>query len=236
MTEQLSLVSSTLNLSGGGLVSFTQRGLAITPAVSNDELIAIGNRLFATKSYLNWALGSVFAEMLARRRPATEKNSTGVHFDEEWLSGYTLAHHLDPKEKREVLGVFQFYARGGPTPPLSYEHHREAMWGVDDGQPGQLDRAIAYLNRAHQQGLSVTGLRRLIRSENATETPEPRQMTLAGYSAVFDFMRYAKRELNNVPNYTREQARLILRDLGESTLSFIDALREIANSEDSNRA
>lgn len=229
MTDPLGLISSTLHVTQAtGGIRYTQRGFAIGELVSDKDLIEAGNRLFAAKSYLNWALGSVFAEMLARKRDRKEHNEPGVHFDDAWLAQYTEGHALDPKEKRELLGVFQFYARAGDTPPLSYEHHREAMWGAANGQPGELNRAIAYLDRAHKEGLTYTQLRRVIRKEKVTEKPEPKQAELAHYSAVFDFMRFAKRELDKVSDYTPQQAKLILADLGEPTLSYIDALREIA--------
>ncbi len=63
---------------------------------------------------------------------------------------------------------------------------------------------------------------------NATETMEARQTDLALYSAVFEFRRYAKRELGHITSFTPERARLILYDLGDETILFLDALRALA--------
>jgi hypothetical protein len=230
-TEQLQLIEETLSLPKSA-VQFTAHGLHITAEATDTQLIDIGNRLFAAKGYLRWALGSLFAAMLERKR------DDGV-FSDEWLSEWTQAHHLDPKEKRELLGVFTFY-RGAfsDTQPghaifdvggLTYEHYREAMWGVSDGKPAQLPRAIAYLKRAREgSGMSVTQLRRAIREEHATDHAEGKQAEFPSYGVVFEFRRFCARELDSVADYTPERARLIIADLGESTLSYLAALREIA--------
>lgn len=227
-SRQLTLISETIRL---GDVTFGAHGLEFGPDFNEADLLTVGHRLFATRSYIKWALGSLFAEMIKRRtrkKEGIENEDAG----QEWARDLAQARELDPKEYREVLGVFLFY-RGVETPGLSFEHHREAMWGVDDGKPEQLSRAVAFLLHAQQHDLTFTQLRRHIRSSYPGEAPEPRQMELAQYNAVFDFMRFAKRELDDVHTYTPERARMVLADLGEAALSYIDALRKIAKVPDS---
>ncbi len=226
--HQLLLVEHSLHLTSKAkseLVAFTPRGLAFSSRATDEDVLEIGRRIFAIRGQTKWMLGSLFAEMM-KRRPA-EAGST-QDYDVGWAAEFAAAHDLDPKERREMMGVFTFYAPCESTPgPLSYEHHREAMWGVNDGRPQQLTRALAFLTRAASEGLSVTQLRMLIREQGrTTTTPAPDQLDLASYSVVFDFMRYAKRELQAVHTYTPERARMVLHDLGgEAFLAYADALR-----------
>ncbi len=225
---QLELISETIRLPASGVATFGERGLVFSQARTKADLATVGHALFAARSYMKWALGSLFGEMCALRTSVagTEKD---IAADEAWAREFATAHHLDPKEYREMLGVFLFYRGASDLPGLSFEHYREAMWGADDGQPGGIHRAIGYLRIAHAQGMTVTALRRHIRTSQATEIPEEEQVEIAAYTAVFDFMRFAKRELDNVHDYSSQRAQQILDDLGAGTLSYIDALREIAS-------
>lgn len=244
---QMELISETLRLRAEGVADFTPHGLLFRPDVSEADLLIVGRRLFAVRSYVKWAMGSVFAAMV-RVREARREASARARKDEkngtEWAGEFAAAHQLDPKEYREMIGVFTFYRVGTDSGEkalrelgsLSFEHYREAMWAVDDGQPQQLERAIAHLRHARdQRWTTVAPLRRYIRSSSATQTVEPTQPELAAYGAVFEFMRWAKRELDRVESYTPERAALILSDLGDSTLSYIDALRDIAKGADPKR-
>lgn len=231
---QLELLLETLHLPSDG-VSFTTHGLDIAPVATDQELLSIGHRLFAVRLYTKWALGSLFAEMQRRQRARQDERQTrgGKSFgDPDIIPGGALefasVHDIDPKEFREVTGVCTFYADCKDTPALSFDHHREAMWGVDDGQPKQLERALGFLRYAFEHKLSVTQLRRHIRASHASEPAEPEQLEIASYAVVFDFMRWCKRELQQVHTYSPDRARLILSDLGQATFDYIDALRELA--------
>lgn len=240
---QLGLVTDTLHLpTAPGVCRVGPRGLIFAPNATEADLLDVGHSLFAVRSYTKWALGSLFAEMRRKRDERREDAKAGrndiprevAKADDggAWSGEFALAHHMDPKEYREVIGVVTFYAGQEHIPGLDFEHYREAMWATDDGQPGGVSRAMGYLRVARERGLKVTEMRRYIRSSSATEPSEPKQMELAAYGAVFDFMRFAKRELDEVERYTPERAALILSDLGESTLSYIDALREISSGAD----
>ncbi len=219
MLSQLQLFRESVNL-GESLVSYQPNGLTFSPACTDTQLINVGHRLMAVRSYLKWSLGSLLAEMADRRTEDAES----------WISDFCTAHALDPKDRREMVGVATFYRAATDLPPLSYEHCREAMWGAGGGAPGGLSRALGYLRIAHTDNLTYTQLRRLIRTQQAADTPpEPEQPNLSGYSIIFDFMRYARTQLPSVASYTPERAALILHDLGDA-LAFIDALRTKANT------
>lgn len=215
MTNQLDLITESMRLAEPGLVQYGETGLTISPEATDDQLISIGHRLMAVRSYLKWSIGSLLFEMARRRK------------DDSWVSSFCVAHNLDPKERREMMGVYEFY-KGGDTPALSYEHHREAMWGVGNNG-GARDRAVAYLRTAQEQGLSYTVLRRTIRLSTTTTVIEPTQPELADYSIVFDFMRYTRNQLPHLATYTPERARIVLADLGECSVQFIEQLKAIAN-------
>lgn len=246
---QMELLSDTLHLRAEGVAAFASRGLVFAPGVTESELLGVGRRLFAVRSYTKWALGSVFAAMVQAREKRREVSDRARKDDAtgaEWAAEFAGAHHLDPKEYREMLGVYTFYHTGaentkaggvgvgtlvgadGELAGLDFEHFREAMWGVDDGAPDQRTRALAYLRTAHVGGMTVTQLRRHIRTSAATQTVEPAQTELAAYGWVFDARRWCEREMDKVHRYTPERASLILSDMGESMLSYIDALRDIA--------
>jgi hypothetical protein len=78
--------------------------------------------------------------------------------------------------------------------------------------------------------MTLTQLRAHIRGSQRTERPEQRELSLAAYSAVFDFHRFATRELAAVADMKPERARMIIADLGQTSLDFIAALQRIAAS------
>lgn len=245
---QLELLSDTLHLRAEGVAAFTARGLVFAPGATESDLLGVGRRLFAVRSYTKWALGSVFAAMIQARDARREVSDRAKKDDTpggEWAAEFAGAHHLDPKEYREMLGVYTFYQLGeadqgetggtsgaqvGDLGGLDFEHYREAMWGVDDGQPNQRKRALDYLRTAHKGGMTVTQLRRHIRTNAATQSVEPAQTEMAAYGWIFDARRWCEREMEKVNRYTPERAALILSDMGESMLSYIDALRDIAST------
>ncbi len=224
---QLSFPSDVLALPKA-VLSFSPRGLVFADDATDAQILAVGHRLLAAKGYISWALGSLFAEML-KRRPSKAGSLTDR--DMGWVSEFCDAHRLDAKLRRELIGVYLFYqAAPVDSPSLDYEYYRECYfgtWGMETG--GRLSKALGYLHRALDEGLSVTALRMLIRAEGRTTTPPAEdELNLAAYSAVFDFMRFAKHELPSVASYTPERARLILDDLGSDTIAYIDAVRSIA--------
>jgi hypothetical protein len=262
--RQLELVADTFRLPSPAIASFAPHGLDISPDATEADLVALGSRIFAVRSWTKWGLGSVFAAMM-RARPHPDTANHPGEFDTTWASEFADAHHLDPKERREMMGVYLFYRGGSPTPALSFEHHREAMWGAtvafpDEGDtphpvaspergassqhPGGVSLARppasttkgtspvttagAYLLRAASDGLSVTQLRAHIRTSRQTEKREQRELALAGYSVVFDFHRFAARELPLVAAYSPERARLVISDLGQTSLDYIAALQRAA--------
>jgi hypothetical protein len=235
---QLELITESLRIPCNG-VRIAERGLTFRGAETDSELVRVGSALFGVRSVLKWSLGSLFAEMQRRsadkKQREEKKRAEGCDLP-AWhdqrggvrAGDFAESHQLDPKEFREVLGVFTFYQGAKDMPRVSFEHAREAMWAVDDGQPRQSERALAYLRLAEERSMTLTQLRRHMRSSGVTEPVETMQLDLAQYSAVFDFRRWAQGELDKLPNYTPERARVILVDIGESTLSYIDALRAIA--------
>jgi hypothetical protein len=219
---EFQLAAETLTLRASPHVAFTERGIQFAPTISDKDLLSIGHRLFAVKSYLTWAIGSLFNEMLRRR--TDPKGNT----DAEWLLSFCESLRIDPKLRREALEVFQFYQAAPATAPrLNFEYYREAYWGTCDGKPEQLSRALRYLEAAERDTLSVTELRRLIRSSHAVEQPDETQSEFEGYGVIFDFRRMASRELSSLASYTSERAALILSDLGDA-IAYIDGLRSIA--------
>lgn len=249
-TQQLDLVEATFRLPSPSVATFTHTGLQIAPGATEADLLALGNCIFAVRSWAKWGLGSVFAEMM-RKRPHPDARNHPGEYDLTWASDFADAHHLDPKERRELLGVFLFYREGSPTPGLSFEHHREAMWGAANLAPEGVDmptggvppsapsvpsggattKAAAYLREAAAESLSVTQLRARIRATQRTTQETPAQtapLDLASYSAVFDFHRYCARELPNLGRCSPERARVILADLGQEALDYIAALQSKA--------
>ena len=319
--KQLTLVAETIRLPRPELAVFTDQGLTISRDASEADLIALGSRLFAVRSWTKWGLGSVFAAMLTKR-PHPDTSGRPGEYDTGWVSDFADAHHLDPKERRELIGVALFYGGVSPTPGLSFEHHREAMWGAANltgggstppplasqrgghvpqplapaissaaaalsfsppppfargdlrhatapnsenagghssvldptpctmagplaprldpapsayptppaspSIPAQRVSALAYLQAAAAGSMSVTQLRAHIRGSQRTERTEQRELSIAAYGAVFDFHRFATRELASVSDCKPERARMILADLGQSSLDYIAALQRIA--------
>ena len=101
------------------------------------------------------------------------------------------------------------------------------MWGGAIKPGGDVHLAVELLQSA-AGGMTISDFRRHIWTHHATKAREPRQTDLALYSAVFEFRRYAKRELSHITEFKPERACLSLYDLGEETLLFIDALRSLA--------
>ncbi len=234
--SSLSLVASSLHFPGTIVTGVTPLGFTFREDATPEELITFGQNLCATRAYLRFALGSVFVALIhSRARLATSKEQERAQEDaEDYARAFAVAHNIDPKEFREILGVARFYSPADLTGlgSLSFEHYREAMWGAalkapGGGGPTVLPAALSYLRVAHKEGWKYTQLRRHIRSLDAV-LPEERQLELSAYSAVFAFMRFAKRELQEVHTYTPERASLILADLSESTFEYLDALREIS--------
>lgn len=225
-TEQTCLLETTLRIPGAHI---TRRDLVFDPGIATDALPAIGGRILAVRGYGKWALGAVLCEM--RGRGVANAGETG-DASGDWATHWADVNGVDPKERREIMGVYTFYPAASRTADLSWEHYREAMLGVCDGKPRALPRALDYLRLAEEQQLSVSGLRRHIRTAQATEQPTAKQTEIAEYSAVFDFRRYAAREVKQIESYTKERAELVLADIGDETCAFIDALRRIAWGED----
>jgi hypothetical protein len=224
----LSLVAESFILPKAGLAQFAPRGLSIAPHASEADLLDIGHRVFAVRGQLKWMIGSLFAAMIEARDkqraalPTHAQNT--IDAGHSWVSSFADAHLLDPKERRELLGVYLFFRDFKDPPALSFDHYKEVMWGVDDGKPNAKERGASFLTHAQVHGLTVTELRRHIRASQATHQPEPKQLEMAHYSAVFEAMRFAKRELPLVQSYTLERCALILEDLGD-TPAYVDALR-----------
>ena len=215
MNQQLT-ISQVVNLPG---VQFTRNSLVFAAQLADEAIPEIGRRIHLIRGFSKWAMGAVLAEMI-RRRDA----------DETWANEFTAAIQMDPKERREILGVHTFFPPPARTINLSYEHYREAMWGVADGKPEALRRALDYLRRARDGDWSLSQLRLTIRREQATEQPDaPTQadLDLARYGAVFTFRAFAAAELPNAATLTPERAQMILSDLGDAP-KYIDALRERA--------
>jgi len=198
--------------------TLTRRTLDIPATITDAQLPQVGSKLLSVRGCLKWAIGSVLAEMVTRK-PKTKAGEP----DESWANEFADAHDIDPKERREILAIHTFFPAELRTVDLSYEHYKEAMLGVHDNQPKQLQRALAYLQAAHAHAWTHTQLRRHIRSSQAQEKPDTTQTAFAGYGSVFDFRRYMQQEA--AQPITPDRARLLLADIGEDTLEFIDRLR-----------
>lgn len=223
--HQLELLTDTVRLPA--IATPYSGGLIISPDATEADLLNLGARLFALRAWLKWSLGCLLAEMSKKRAHPDARNHPG-EYDVGWVTEFSTAHCLDPKERRELLGVVTFFGgnsgSASPAPALSYEHHREAMWAADTGEPGAAARAASYLEVAARDGLSVTAMRRHIRSSQRITTPEPRQPELAGYGVVFDFRRFVARELADLDSITPTRAAAMLADLGLDTLATLNAL------------
>lgn len=224
-SEQLTFAAEVITLPRPGLATFEPRGLTFAASATDADILAIGSRLMACRGYLTWALGSLFAEMM-RRRPSGADTTHADH-DASWVGEFCDAHQIDPKLRRELTGVYLFYKSApADAPALSFDHYREAYWGViSKPNGGGIREAMKYLTRAASENLSVSALRALIRRDSATApSHKPDQLNLADYAPVLDIMRYAARELPRVSTYSPDRARAILADLGEAP-AYIDALR-----------
>ena len=222
---QLALLEDTLSIPGA---TIARRNLLIDRATKDEDLPAIGYRLIAVRGFSKWGLGALMGEMIGRA-------GLGEGTPNDTDLAATQAGHwadcagIDPKERRELLGVATFYPPRERTRDLSWEHYREAMWGIADGLPNQLGRACDLLDEAVEKAWTVTALRRYIRASQATEQPSDKQQShLDGYGCVFDFRRYAARELECIATYTPERAALLLADIGDEAIRFIEELRSIA--------
>jgi hypothetical protein len=111
---------------------------------------------------------------------------------------------------------------------LSFAAPVSALAPASPSIPAQRASALAYLAAAAASGMSVTQLRAHIRGSQRTERTEQRELSIAAYGAVFDFHRFATRELASVSDCKPERARMILADLGQSSLDYIAALQRIA--------
>lgn len=203
--------------------TLTKRTLEIPLSITDAQLPIVGSKLLSVRGCLKWAIGSVLSEMVTRKTPP------GKDPDETWANEFAEAHDIDPKERREILALHTFYPPHTRTLDLSYEHYKEAMLGIDDGKPKQLPRALAYLQTAALNHWSHTQLRRHIRSSQSTESPDTTPPQFQGYGIVFDFRRYIQHE--SAHPITPERARLLLNDIGEDTLQFIDTLRSMAKAQ-----
>lgn len=221
--RQLELLSDTVRLPS--VATITGRGLEISPSATEGDLLNLGARLFALRAWVKWSLGCLFAEML-KKRPHPDARNHPNEYDTGWVSEFADAHALDPKERREMLGVVTFFgANASPAPHLSYEHHREAMWAADTGEPGAHTRAAQFLRDAEAHALSVTAMRRRIRSAQRIAIPEPTQPDLAGYGVVFDFRRFVARSLSDIDSISQARAQAIISDIGQDTLTILHALQ-----------
>lgn len=200
--------------------TLTKRTLKIPEAIADAQLPVIGSKLLSVRGCLKWAIGSVLSEMVSRKTPPNKDP------DETWAIEFADAHDIDPKERREILAIHTFYPPPHRTIELSYEHYKEAMLGIGDGKPKQLQRALAYLQTASLNHWTHTQLRRHIRSSQSIEQPDSTQSEFEGYSVIFDFRRYIQHESTHP--ITPDRARLLLQDIGLETLDFLDRLRTIA--------
>lgn len=229
MHTQLQLLESSIRLPQ---VTIERRGLSIPKKLATETLPQIGQKMLAIRNWLKWGFASLFTEMTARElkeaKPDTKSDSAP---ETDRVSEFCDAAGIDPKEKRELLAIHAFYPPKHRIIDLSYEHYREAMWGVDDGKPQMLHRALAFLRLAKDNDWSVTELRRHIRKEGATETPEPRerQTEFSGYGAVFDICRWAAKEIEHVDSMEPEAAQQILTDLGPNLPILITKLQARAS-------
>lgn len=233
MNDQLDLA---LAIPKGIVSRVHAHGLEISQHATAEELILVGNRLLNTRSILNFALGSLFDALVTKR--AVENKHAGMSPEqrldeaEHFVREFAAAHNLHPKDYREVIGVARFYrgvdlaSLGGG---LTFEHFREAMWGVALQTPGGgVDAALTMLRKAAGGAMNVSDFRRYIRGSTATSPKEGKQTELALYSAVFEFRRWARREKDHLDEYSPERARMVVADLGQETLIFLDALRQRA--------
>ena len=217
------------------VTGISQLGFTFREDATTDQLLAFGQSLCVSRAFLKFALGSFFLALVTSltRTASIENREKAFTEAEDYARAFAVAHAIDQKEFREIFGVARFYhgADLSQCGGLGFEHLREAMWGAASKHPGggMLPAALGYLTLAREREWRYTELRRFIRTRDAVPAA-PRQMELAQYGAVFDFMRFAKRELQEVHNYSPERARIILADLGESTFLYLDALRALAGS------
>ena len=83
--HQLELLTESIRLPAPALARVTVNGLDIDPTTSEADLMAIGSRLFAVRSWTKWALGSVFAAMMRARPHPDQRNHSG-EFETGWVS------------------------------------------------------------------------------------------------------------------------------------------------------
>ena len=231
--NQLELLAPAIH-APGIIRGVTPTGLIISEGATQDDLLAIAARCLNQRGFLNFALGSLFERLIDLKAHADSNSGhspeTRIQEAERFVREFAEVHLMKPREYRELLGVARYY-RGGDFSKLgglTFEHYREAMWaGVGMKPGGDVSLSRALLQHASENRLGVSAFRRYIRSLYAKEEKEGKQMELLSYASVFAFRRFAKAELAVLPSYTRERARIVLEDLGDDSLTYIDALRTL---------
>lgn len=211
--ETQTLLSDSLRLPHAEV---SERQLRIDTTASDADLMVITRRLVAVAGYARWALATVLDALLTRK-------------GETWLNEFCITCEIHPKFRRELLAVHTFYPESRRKLDLSYHHYRDAMLIVSDGKPKALDRALACLTTAHNNGWTVGELRRHTRL--ATATPQHGQATaiqqgFGAYECVHDFARYAHQELPRLATWSAERVTLVLADMGDAP-AFVDQLRRL---------
>lgn len=211
--ETQTLLTDTIRLPHAEI---SPRLLVIDTTASDADLMAITRRLMAVAGYAQWALATALDALLTRK-------------GETWLNDFCITCAIHPKLRRELLAVHAFYPAPKRTLDLSYHHYRDAMLIVNDGKPKALDRALASLTTAHNNGWSVGELRRHARQATATTHSTHTvsiQQDFGAYECVHDFARYAHQELPRLATWSAERMALVLADLGDAP-ALIDQLRRL---------
>ena len=226
--NSIGLLEESLRLSPD--VQIVPRDLIIPPDVPEEALPAIGNRILAVRGFSKWALGAVLNQMRLRR-PIMRDGRPTNEYDQRWANDYAEAMSLDSKERRAIMATYVFYPPQSRTANLCWECYFEAMIGVADGRPNGLARALAYLTLAEKDKLGTTGLRKLIRTQQATEHADTTivQEELLEYHHVIDFDRWCSKERARLSTYNCDKARATLNDL-TNAIAFVSELRAIVDS------
>lgn len=211
--ETQTLLTETIRLPHAEV---SERKLLIDTTASDADLMGITRRLMAVAGYAQWALATALDALLTRK-------------GETWLNDFCITCEIHPKLRRELLAVHAFYPAPKRALDLSYHHYRDAMLIVNDGKPKALDRALACLTTAHNNGWSVGELRRHSRQATRTEQQTPTngiQQDFGAYECVHDFARYAHQELPRLATWSAERVELVLTDLGDA-VAFVEQLKRL---------
>jgi len=227
-TTALELVQQTLTLPSA---TWSERGLSIDDAITDDCLLALGSRLGAVDGVMSWAWADYLLALYRRFCDADNGPSGDKHGHDSWLQDYCETHGIDGKRRKEALAMALFYHPEHRTIPLGYEYYREALFAPGIASTTGREKALGWIKTARGQDMTLAKFRKLIRGEcRETEGEQTAHADIRAYADLLAANRYARQQLFELRKgaFTAERALAILSDLADLR-AFISALEKYAD-------